>query len=79
MEGARLSHILTQLHVLLLGCVKEISKCGLTCPLATVRFTEFHVSPMMTAVKKPDKRRVVFDASYGISLNKSTPQGVLFE
>ena len=55
-------------------CVKEISKCGLTGPLATVPFTDFHVSPMMTAVKKPDKRRVVFDASYGISLNKSTPK-----
>ena len=55
-------------------CVKEISKCGLTGPLSTVPFPDFHVSPMMTAVKKPDKRRMVFDASYGISLNKSTPK-----
>ena len=55
-------------------CVKEVSKCGLTGPLATVPFSDFHVSPMMTAIKKPDKRRVVFDASYGISLNKSTPK-----
>lgn len=55
-------------------CIKEISKCGLTGPLASVPFTDFHVSPMMTAPKKPDKRRVVFDASFGISLNKSTPK-----
>jgi hypothetical protein len=53
---------------------KEISNCGLTGPLATIPFPDFHVSPLMTAVKKPDKRRVVFDASYGISLNKSTPK-----
>ena len=55
-------------------CVKEISKCGLTGPLATVPFADFHTSPMMTAIKKPDKRRVVFDASYGMSLNMSTPK-----
>ena len=55
-------------------CVKEISKCGMSGPLSTVPFSEYHVSPMMTAVKKPSKRRVVFDASFGISLNKSTPK-----
>ena len=55
-------------------CIKEISKCGLTCPLALVPFTDFHVRPMMTATKKPDKRRVVFDASFCILLNKSTPK-----
>jgi hypothetical protein len=51
-------------------CVKEISNCGLTGPLATVPITDFHTIPMMTAIKQ----RVVFDASYGISLNKSTPK-----
>ena len=55
-------------------CVKEISKCGMTGPLGTIPFSDYHISPMMTAVKKPSKRRVVFDASYGISLNKSTPK-----
>ena len=29
---------------------------------------------MMTAHKKPDKRRPVFDASFGMSINKSTPR-----
>ena len=55
-------------------CIKEVSKCGLTGPLATVPFDDYHISPLMTAPKKPDKRRVVFDATYGISLNKSTPK-----
>lgn len=55
-------------------CIKEISKCGLTGPLSSVPFTDFHVSPIMTSTKKPDKRRVVFDASFGMSLNKSTPR-----
>ena len=55
-------------------CIKEVSNCGLTGPFSTVPFSNYHVSPMMTAVKKPDKRRVVFDASYGLSLNKSTPK-----
>ena len=47
-------------------CIKEVSNCGLTGPFSTVPFSNYHVSPMMTAVKKPDKRRVVFDASYGL-------------
>ena len=33
------------------------------------------ISPMMTANKKPDSRRTVFDASFGMySLNKNTPE-----
>lgn len=38
-------------------------------------FSEVHVSPLMTAVKKPDSRRAVFDATFGdMSLNNGTPQ-----
>ena len=37
--------------------------------------TAVHVSPLITAVKKPDGRRSVFDATFGdMSLNNCTPQ-----
>lgn len=40
-------------------------------------FENIHVSPLMTAVKKPDGRRVVFDATYGDnSLNNGTPSDI---
>ena len=55
-------------------CVKEIEKCGLTGPFGISPFSNYHVSPMMTSFKKPNKRRCVFDATYGMSLNKSTPK-----
>ena len=55
-------------------CVKEITECGLTGPFGSVPFSAYHLSPMMTAIKRPNKRRCVFDASYGMSLNKSTPK-----
>ena len=55
-------------------CVKEVQKCGLTGPFGHSPFQAYHISPMMTSFKKPDKRRCVFDASFGMSLNKSTPK-----
>ena len=55
-------------------CVKEVQKCGLTGPFGHSPFQAYHLSPMMTSFKKPDKRRCVFDASFGMSLNKSTPK-----
>ena len=55
-------------------CIKEVQKCGLTGPFGTNPFTSYHISPMMTNHKKPDGRRCVFDASFGMSLNKSTPK-----
>ena len=55
-------------------CVKEVQKCGLTGPFGNNPFPVYHISPMMTSHKKPDKRRCVFDATFGMSLNKSTPK-----
>ena len=43
-------------------------------PFSSSPFDLVHVSPLMTAPKKPDSRRAVFDASFGdFSLNNSTP------
>ena len=37
-------------------------------------FDSVHVSPLMTATKKPDSRRAVFDATFGdLSMNNGTP------
>jgi hypothetical protein len=54
-------------------CLKEITKGGLAGPFGNIPFTQYQLSPMMTAKKKPSARRPVFDASYGSSLNKITP------
>ena len=49
-------------------------KGGVTGPCLTVPFPEAMISPLMTAPKKPDKRRAVFDATFGQhSLNNATP------
>ena len=51
-----------------------LDRCELTGPLRTPPFNELHVSPLMTAIKKPDSRRAVFDATFGDhSLNNNTP------
>ena len=43
-------------------------------PMVQSPFSSFNTSPLMTAVKKPDARRAVFDASFGdLSLNNNTP------
>ena len=54
---------------------KELSKLGVTGPFDASPFDSIMVSPMMTSPKKPDSRRPVFDASFGLySLNKNTPE-----
>ena len=55
-------------------CVKEIARAGLTGPFGNAPFSSYQTSPMMTSFKKPSSRRPVFDASFGSSLNKITPQ-----
>ena len=60
-------------------CIKEISKAGLAGPFGNVPFSSYQLSPMMTSFKKPSARRPVFDASFGISLNKITPQDFYLE
>ena len=55
-------------------CIKEIMKTGLTGPFGNIPFSKYHLSPLMTSHKKPSGRRAVFDASFGTSLNKITPQ-----
>ena len=50
-----------------------LSRCELSGPFTVPPFSSIHVSPLMTAPKKPDSRRAVFDATYGdFSLNKNT-------
>ena len=52
----------------------EISNGGLTGPINSTPFETFHLSPLMTAPKKPNSRRAVFDANFGeFSLNVNTP------
>ena len=43
-------------------------------PCESIPFDVAHISPLMTAPKKPSSRRAVFDATFGdFSLNNSTP------
>ena len=58
-------------------CIKEISNAGLTGPFGNIPFpiSSYQLSPLMTSFKKPSSRRPVFDATFGSSLNKITPQG----
>ena len=54
--------------------VTGLERGELAGPCKTPPFQEVHISPLMTAVKKPNSRRAVFDASFGdYSLNKNTP------
>ena len=51
-----------------------LERCELTGPCTVPPFSQVHVSPLMSAVKKPDGRRAVFDATFGdLSLNNGTP------
>ena len=53
----------------------ELSKLGVTGPFESAPFEPIMISPMMTSPKKPNERRPVFDASFGLySLNKNTPE-----
>ena len=54
---------------------KSVKRKYAAGPYLSQPFQVVQVSPMMTAVKKPDGRRAVFDASFGeFSLNKGTPR-----
>ena len=51
-----------------------LSKKYMAGPFHEQPFERVHLSPLMTAEKKPDGRRPVFDATYGeFSLNNGTP------
>ena len=53
----------------------ELVKLGLTGPFESSPFESLMISPMMTSHKKPDSRRRVFNASFGLySLNKNMPE-----
>ena len=53
----------------------EVEQVGLTGPFDNDPFEGIMLSPLMTAPKKPNGRRPVFDASFGFhSLNKNTPE-----
>ena len=52
-----------------------LERCELAGPFKAPPFDSVHVSPLMTATKRPDGRRSVFDATFGeMSLNDCTPQ-----
>ena len=54
-----------------------LERCELAGPSTVPPFSEVHVSPLMTAVKKPAGRRAVFDGTFGeYSLNNGTPTDV---
>ena len=54
---------------------KELANLGLTGPFDSSPWENVMISPMMTSYKKPNGRRPVFDASFGLfSLNKNTPE-----
>ena len=56
---------------------KGVEKCDLVGGFASSPFQSVHISPLMTAEKKPSSRRCVFDATFGdFSLNNSTPSGM---
>ena len=51
-----------------------LDRCELAGPCRVPPFNEVHISPLMTAIKKPSGRRAVFDATFGEqSLNNGTP------
>ena len=48
--------------------------CDVVGPCSQPPFDHVHISPLMTAPKKPASRRAVFDATFGdLSLNNGTP------
>ena len=52
----------------------ELQNAGLTGPFGEAPWVDLTCAPLMTAPKKPDGRRAVFDATYGEkSLNNATP------
>ena len=58
----------------------ELGKTGLTGPFSASPWEKIMISPLMTSPKKPNSRRAVFDASFGLySLNKNTPERAYHE
>ena len=58
----------------------ELEKLGLSGPYKSSPFDKLMLSPIMTSHKKPNGRRTVFDASFGLySLNKNTPEKAYHE
>ena len=58
----------------------ELGKTGLTGPFNASPWEKIMISPLMTSPKKPNSRRAVFDASFGLySLNKNTPERAYHE
>ena len=56
---------------------EEVVNGGLTGPFPEPPWWDIIISPIMTAPKKPDSRRTVFDATFGEkSLNNATPSDV---
>ena len=56
--------------------VSSLKKKYVAGPFLVQPFQVIHLSPLMTAEKKPDGRRPVFDATFGDhSLNNGTPPG----
>jgi hypothetical protein len=56
---------------------KGVSRMELTGPFNESPFVNVHLSPLMTAHKRPRDRRCVFDATFGKeSLNNKTPPGL---
>ena len=54
-----------------------VENCFTAGPCGVQPFSEIHISPLMTSIKKPSGRRCVFDATYGdCSLNNNTPTDV---
>ena len=53
----------------------ELDKLGVTGPFDKSPWDSIMIPPLMTAPKKPNSRRTVFDASFGMfSLNRNTPE-----
>ena len=58
----------------------ELSKFGITGPFNKSPWESIMISPMMTSHKKPNSRRTVFDASFGMyRLHKNTPENCYHE
>ena len=54
-----------------------LQKADVVGPFQASPFESVHISPLMTAPKKPDGRRAVFDATFGDgSLNNGTPSNL---
>ena len=53
----------------------EISAVGLSGPFRSPPWQDLMLAPLMTAPKKSDSRRTVYDATFGeYSLNNATPE-----